>query len=71
MRCYNLSSKKESATITFFEKLQVKNAEIVNLLEEKPKNSIKAEIKKVVNNNIDIELQPHVISTFKLELTPL
>ncbi|MFO8018955.1 MAG: glycoside hydrolase family 38 C-terminal domain-containing protein [Promethearchaeia archaeon] len=71
IRCYNLSSEAQSARITFFEKLQIQLAELVNFLEKKPKNPIKAEVKKVTDNLIKIDLQPHVIATLKLKISHL
>ena len=40
---------------------------IVNLLEEEPKNEIKAVIISYRDNELNISLEPHVIVTFKIE----
>ena len=42
--------------------------EIVNFLEEKPKNEIKADINNYDKNELNITLEPHVIATFKIDL---
>ncbi|MFX1499947.1 MAG: glycosyl hydrolase-related protein [Promethearchaeota archaeon] len=67
IRCYNISSQIQEATIIFYEKFSIKNAELVNLLEEKPKNDIKAKIIDYKQNILKIKLDPHVISTFKID----
>lgn len=67
IRVYNISSKSQNAKLTFYEKILIRNAEIVNLLEENPKNEIKAEINKYDLNKIELKLEPHVIVTLKIE----
>ena len=66
LRVYNISSEPQDAKFTFYEKILIKDAEIVNLLEEKPKNEIKADINSFNCNNLEIELGPHVIVTLKI-----
>lgn len=66
LRVFNISSKSQKANLTFYEKILIKNAKIVNLLEEEPKNEIKAEITTYNHNNLKIELEPNVIVTLKL-----
>jgi mannosylglycerate hydrolase len=67
IRLYNLNSKSENAKLTFFEEFSIKNAEIVNLLEEIPKNEIKAKIDNYNKNIISITFDPHVIATIKIQ----
>ncbi|MFX0083049.1 MAG: glycosyl hydrolase-related protein [Candidatus Hodarchaeota archaeon] len=67
IRIYNISSKSQNARLAFYEKILIENAEIVNFLEEKPKNNIKAEITNLTRNNLEIELKPHVIVTLKIK----
>ena len=68
VRCYNISSIKQETTLKFFEKIIIKSAEIVNFLEESPKNEIKAKINVMNNNNIELILEPCVIATIKIKL---
>ena len=44
VRFYNITSLPQKAILTFYDKFSIKNAELVNLLEDKPKNDIRAEI---------------------------
>jgi len=67
VRVYNISPFLEKALLSFFKDILIKNAEIVNLLEETPKNLIKAEIHNFNKNKIEISLEPHVIATIKIE----
>ncbi|MFX1391545.1 MAG: alpha-mannosidase [Promethearchaeota archaeon] len=69
IRLYNISSSPQSGNLTFYEKLTIKNAEIVNFLEETPKNEIKAEICNFNNNKIEVKIDPYVIVTFKFEIS--
>ncbi len=66
VRCFNLSSTSEKAILKFYEGFSIKGVEIVNFLEEKPKNKIKADVELVDNNTIELRLEPHVIATLKL-----
>jgi alpha-mannosidase len=66
-RVYNISPSKQNAYFNFYKKITIKNAEIVNLLEETPKNTIKAKINSFNKNKIEISLEPHVIATIKIE----
>jgi len=67
VRVYNITSDPQNARLIFYEKIMIKNAEIVNLLEEKPQNEIKATIINYDKNIIEIILKPHIIATFKIE----
>ena len=67
LRIFNISSESQNTRLTFYEKILIRNTEIVNLLEEKPKNKIKATINNYNQNNLDIELKPHVIVTLKID----
>jgi mannosylglycerate hydrolase len=68
IRLYNISSFPQNGNLTFYEKVIIKNAEKVNFLENMPKNEIKAEIVKFKNNRLEVKLDPHVISTFKIDI---
>jgi alpha-mannosidase len=66
IRCYNISAVKQLASLKLFEGFSIKNMEIVNLLEEKYLNEIKASLQLVSPNKIELTLEPHVIVTLKL-----
>ncbi|MFX1601551.1 MAG: alpha-mannosidase [Promethearchaeota archaeon] len=68
IRVYNISSKSQNARLTLYNKILIKNAEIVNFLEELPINEIKAKIKSYSNNTLDITVEPHVIVTIKIKI---
>jgi mannosylglycerate hydrolase len=67
IRIYNIASTSQRATLTFYEKLLLKNVKIVNLLEEVPENKIRANIISVDKNVLEIGIDSHVIVTFKIE----
>ena len=67
VRIYNISSESQNARLAFYEKISIRNAEIVNFLEEKPKNNIKSNIIDFNQNYLEIELKPHVIVTLKIK----
>ena len=67
LRVYNISSIPQKAKITFFKELSLKSVKIVNLLEEEPKNEIKASVINYTKNELNFSLEPHVIATFKIE----
>ena len=67
IRVYNISSIPQKAIFTLYTKILIRNVEIVNFLEEKPKNEIKAKINNYKKNIIELTLEPHVITTFKIE----
>ncbi len=67
IRVYNISPFLQKANLSFFKELSIKNAEITNFLEEKPKNEIKAKIDKIYQNILTITMEPHVITTIKIE----
>jgi mannosylglycerate hydrolase len=67
VRCYNLASTTEKTILKFYEGIMIKNATLVNLLEEKPINEIKANLDLLDENNIELSLKPHVIATIKIE----
>ncbi len=67
IRVYNITSEPQNARLTFYEKILIKNAEIVNLLEEQPKNEIRAKIKNYINNILELTVEPHVIVTIRIE----
>jgi len=57
--------------LSFFKQLSIKNAEIVNFLEEKPKNEIKAEINEFHFSNLELTINPYVIASIKVEFNAL
>jgi mannosylglycerate hydrolase len=67
LRAYNLSDKMENGVIRFHDVIKIRDATIVNLLEEEPKNVIKATIEDIKNQSIRITLDPHVIATIQIE----
>ncbi|MBD3215143.1 MAG: hypothetical protein GF311_21230 [Candidatus Lokiarchaeota archaeon] len=67
LRTYNLSDGMENGIINFPDVIKIRDASIVNLLEEEPKNVIKATIEDINNQSIRITLDPHVITTIKIE----
>ena len=67
VRLFNISSESQEAILRFWNGLLIRKAEIVNLLEENPINKIKAEIKAVNCNNLEIKFGAHVIATVKIE----
>ncbi len=71
IRVFNISPFLQKVKLSFFKELSINNAEIVNFLEVKPKNEIKAEIDKFYQNELIITMEPHVIATIKLEFNSL
>jgi len=67
IRVYNISSDSQDGILHFYEGFQIKDASIVNFLEEEPINVIKAKINSINNNSIEFGLDPHVIATLKIE----
>ncbi len=67
IRVYNISPSLQKAKLEFFKEISIKNVEIVNFLEEKPKNKIKATIDNYLKNKLEVSLEPHVIATFKID----
>ncbi|MFX0058563.1 MAG: alpha-mannosidase [Candidatus Hodarchaeota archaeon] len=68
LRVYNISSDSEKAILKFNDGLVIKTAEIVNLLEEKPINIIKANIEILKDNLLELVIKPYVLSTIKIEI---
>ncbi|GAH37926.1 unnamed protein product, partial [marine sediment metagenome] len=68
VRLYNLASSSQKVKLQFFRNIAIKQAEIVNLLEEIPKNEIKAEILNINENLLELTIEPHVIATLKLKI---
>ncbi|MFX1442752.1 MAG: alpha-mannosidase [Promethearchaeota archaeon] len=66
VRLYNLASNSQKANLIFYKGIAIKNGELVNLLEEPPKNEINAEIHDINENVVKIEIGANVIATFKL-----
>jgi alpha-mannosidase len=67
LRVFNISSNTQKAKLSFFKDISITDVKIVNLLEEEPKNEIKAQIISYIENELVILLDPHVIATFKIE----
>jgi mannosylglycerate hydrolase len=68
IRCYNISSEPQKTKLILYKELSIKQAQVVNFLEDKPKNEIKAQINGFSNNVLDVLIEPHVIATLKIEL---
>ncbi len=68
IRLYNITSKKQQTQLKFTPFITIKNAEIVNLMEETPRNPIKATIESINKNNIKLSIGPNVIVTIKIEI---
>ncbi len=68
IRIYNLATTSQKVKLQFFKNFALKQAEFVNLLEEKPKSVIKAKITEINKNFVKIEIEAHVIATIKIEL---
>ena len=67
VRVFNISPNPQNAKLTFFKEISITSVKIVNLLEEVPKNEIKAKIISHSHNELKISLEPHVIVTFQIE----
>jgi len=67
IRCYNLSTRSQKANLRFYEKFNIKGAEIVNLLEQKPIHEIKARVNLLAQNTLELIIEAHVIATIKVE----
>ena len=67
IRVYNISPLVQKASLNFYDKILIKNVQIVNLLEETPQQEIKANINGFDKNKLEISIEPHVIVTLKLE----
>jgi len=68
VRVYNISPEPQKASLKFYEGISIKNASIVNFLEEKPENEIKAEIILHNENILKLSIEPHVIATIRMKL---
>ena len=69
VRIYNISPEQQKANLKFSKEISIINASIVNLLEEKPENEIKANLSLLDENIIELSLEPHVIVTVKLDIS--
>ncbi len=67
IRCYNLSSKPQDSNLLFCQYILIKDAFIVNFLEEFPKTDIKADIVNIKGHSIKIHMEPHVITTIRID----
>ncbi len=67
-RCYNISSKTQETAIKICDFIEIRNAQIVNFLEEEPQNEIKASIKTMEKNSFILEIKPHVIATIRIKI---
>ncbi|TFG26600.1 MAG: hypothetical protein EU532_09465, partial [Promethearchaeota archaeon] len=68
LRLYNLASSLQRTKIILFKDIYIKAAQIVNFLEEKPERNIKANIIHHLDNLIELEINPHVIVSLKIEI---
>lgn len=68
VRCYNITSKSQTAKLTFYNEILIERAEKVNFLEETPRNEIKAAINSFKDNYLNISVEPHVIATLKIKV---
>ncbi|MHA1150587.1 MAG: alpha-mannosidase [Promethearchaeota archaeon] len=68
LRLYNITSEYQSAQLKLSNELSIDKVEIVNLLEEKPQNLIKASAEKVNHHIINVSLEPHVIATLRIKI---
>lgn len=64
VRLINISNNTEKAKLSFYN--NIKNIEILNLLEEQPTNRIKAKIFQIDTNQLEIILEPHVLVNIKV-----
>ncbi|MFX1312000.1 MAG: glycoside hydrolase family 38 C-terminal domain-containing protein, partial [Promethearchaeota archaeon] len=67
VRVYNISPFAQKGSLTFYDKIIIKDVQIVNFLEEIPQHEIKSKIKDFNKNKLEVLIEPHVIVTFKLE----
>ncbi|MFX0033103.1 MAG: glycosyl hydrolase-related protein [Candidatus Hodarchaeota archaeon] len=67
VRVYNISSVPQESTLIFCNQIKLKEAKIVNLLEEPPINEIKATVQVIDENVLLVKLQAHVIATVKIK----
>ncbi len=68
VRLYNLASSSQKVKLRFFQEITIKHAEIANLLEEIPKNEIKANLLQINGNYLELKMESHVIATIKIDL---
>ncbi|MFW9878852.1 MAG: glycoside hydrolase family 38 C-terminal domain-containing protein, partial [Candidatus Thorarchaeota archaeon] len=71
IRVYNIASTSQNAILKFYKRIILKNVKIVNLLEENPEHRINARIISINNNILKIEIDSHVIVTFKIKFNLL
>ena len=67
IRLYNNTSEKQNTQLKFTQFITIKNAEIVDMKEEKPKNQINATIESINKDSIMLSLEANVIATLKVE----
>jgi len=67
LRFYNISPKPEETMISLCNFLEIEHIEIVNFLEEKPKSEIKANLEFKSGNTFTLKMEPHVITTIKVQ----
>ncbi|MFX0047644.1 MAG: alpha-mannosidase [Candidatus Hermodarchaeota archaeon] len=68
VRCYNISSKPQESLLRFCDYIEIRDAQIVNFLEEIPQDKIKAYITSVEKNSLSLKLEPHVIATIRIRM---
>jgi alpha-mannosidase len=67
IRVYNISSNPQSGRLIFSKLFKIKEAKLVNLLEEQSATQIKADVNRINDYSIQIEIQPNVIATIKIQ----
>lgn len=68
IRFYNNTSENQKTQLRFTDLITIKDAEIVNLMEENPKNPINSTIDSIKKHSIILSIGPNVIATVKLEI---
>lgn len=68
-RVYNISNQPQTGRVKFADQLKIKNAKLVNFLEEEPNDEIKATITHLNNNELEIKTEKNVIATIKIQFS--
>ncbi len=66
IRVYNISNQSQNGTLAFFNKIVIKEANIVNFLETEPSSQINAELIQINRNEIELKILAHAIATLKV-----
>jgi len=68
IRLYNITPETQQTQLKLTEFLKITHAEIVNLMEETPKNPINASINSINQYSVNLSLGPNVLVTLKIEI---